>query len=134
MIVAARSSSECAASDRIASEPVAAPTTPLASVSAPDAAIDDSATLCLMSCMCGLGAESRSRDERGRQPVVAGRFDANSWRHSLPEWGRCLRCTIWRTPVLLVQMHAQIFVHANGGASAETFVALEIRNSESGSL
>ena len=47
--VAARSISECAASDRIASEPVSAPTTPFASVSPADAAIEVSATFCLSS-------------------------------------------------------------------------------------
>src|SRR2546430_9793241 len=51
MTVAATSSSECAASERIASEPVASPTAALASVRAADAAIDDNATLCLMSCI-----------------------------------------------------------------------------------
>src|SRR6266545_6835763 len=67
MIVAARSSSECAASDRIASEPVATPTAPLASVKAPDAAIDDNATLCLMSCMSGARCRRRSGGRPSRQ-------------------------------------------------------------------
>src|SRR5882724_8419790 len=64
MMVAARSSSECAASERIASEPVASPTTPLASVRPPEAAIDVSATRCLMSCMARLRGSGRGR---GRQ-------------------------------------------------------------------
>src|SRR5262249_17544479 len=51
MTVAARSSSECAASDRIASEPVASPTAPLASVSPPEAAIEVSATRSLSFCI-----------------------------------------------------------------------------------
>src|SRR3954471_16771621 len=67
MMVAARSSSECAASDRIASEPVASPTAALASVSPPEEGIDVSATRCLMSCMSRLCDRRRSEGERGRQ-------------------------------------------------------------------
>ena len=67
--MAAKSISEWAASDRIASDPVESPTTPLASVSPADAAIEESATFCLAFCMlpravagpgAGVNAEARS--------------------------------------------------------------------------
>src|SRR5262245_39939866 len=51
MIVARKSSAECAASERSASEPENSPTTALAIVSAPDAAIEVSATRSFWSCM-----------------------------------------------------------------------------------
>src|SRR5215467_744851 len=65
MTVAARSSRECAASDRIASDPVAKPTAALASVRTADAAIEDSAALCFMSCMFRLDAATRRDQEPG---------------------------------------------------------------------
>src|SRR5262245_6006656 len=90
MTVAARSSSECAASDRIASEPVASPTTPLASVSPPEAAIDVSATRCLMSCMARLGDERRSGRGSGRQlapiPGLLFQIDADGAKELLNQY------------------------------------------------
>ena len=50
-MVAARSSSECAASDRMARDPVAIPTAALATVNPAEAAIEVSATLSLTSCI-----------------------------------------------------------------------------------
>src|SRR6266566_4725835 len=58
--------SECAASDRMASDPVSTPTTALAPVSPADAAIDPSATRCLTSCIGAAPCRARlaGRDER----------------------------------------------------------------------
>ena len=81
-MVAARSSSECAASDRIASEPVARPTTPLASVSPPDATIEVSATRCLMSCFCCIGCPLASRRDGAVAPVAPG-VNASAYRSAL---------------------------------------------------
>ena len=49
--VAAKSSAECAASDNSASEPDKSPTTALAIVNPPEAAIEVSATRSLLSCI-----------------------------------------------------------------------------------
>src|SRR5256885_14654565 len=51
MMVARKSSAECAASDSSASDPDKPPTTALATVSAPEAAIDVSATRSFWSCI-----------------------------------------------------------------------------------
>jgi hypothetical protein len=51
MTVAAKSSAECAASDNSASEPDSRPTTALAIVSPPEAAIDVSATRSFSDCI-----------------------------------------------------------------------------------
>src|ERR1041384_438247 len=52
--VAAKSSAECAASETSASEPESTPTTALAIVSPPEAAIEVSATRSLFSCISAL--------------------------------------------------------------------------------
>src|SRR6478609_4481114 len=67
MMVAARSISECAASDRIASDPVSTPTTPLPSVMAADAAIEVSATVSLMFRIDVLSPATGSEAGHGRQ-------------------------------------------------------------------
>src|SRR4051794_27630787 len=67
MMVAARSMSECAASDRIASDPVSMPTTPLPSVMAADATIEVSATVSLMFRIDVLSPATGSEAGLGRQ-------------------------------------------------------------------
>src|SRR5262249_16127461 len=98
MTVAARSSSECAASDRIASEPVASPTAPLAIVSPPDAAIDVSATRCLISCMAHSMNGERNGRGRGRQvgPIrgLIFRIDGDDAKKLLNQYfDKCTRAT-----------------------------------------
>src|SRR6266550_2717352 len=61
--------SECAASDRMASDPVSTPATALAPVSPADAAIDPSATRCLTSCIGA--APCRARVAGGEERVNA---------------------------------------------------------------
>src|SRR5205814_10648243 len=66
MMVARKSSAECAASDSSASEPENNPTTALATVSAPEAAIDVSATRSFWSCIDPPSGGARLRDLGGR--------------------------------------------------------------------
>src|SRR3954462_11595315 len=66
-MVAPRAISEWAASDRIASEPLVTPTMAFATVRPADAAIEESATLCLTSCIMCLCAASGSEARRPRQ-------------------------------------------------------------------
>src|SRR5215469_13533467 len=88
--VAARSMSEWAASERIASDPEASPTTALARVSPADTATDPSATRSLTSCIGRLrrrgvagrgGAVNVARMERSgmRVPNKPGFRFAPSW-------------------------------------------------------
>src|SRR4051812_21108868 len=71
MMVARKSSAECAASESSASDPDKAPTTALATVSAPEAAIDVSATRSFWVCIDPPSGGARLRDLRGR---LAHRF------------------------------------------------------------
>src|SRR3954452_5580385 len=66
MTVARKSSAECAASESSASDPDKAPTTAFATVSAPEAAIDVSATRSFWSCIDPPSGGARLRDLRGR--------------------------------------------------------------------
>src|SRR5262249_47711978 len=74
--VAARSMSECAASERIASDPEASPTTALARVSPADTPTDPSATRSLTSCIGRLrprAVAGRARAVNNRSPHEAER-------------------------------------------------------------
>src|ERR1700754_4126603 len=66
MMVARMSRAECAASDTSASEPEKSPTTALAIVSAPDAAIEVSATRSFWSCIDPPSGGARCGNLRGR--------------------------------------------------------------------
>src|ERR1700738_21208 len=66
MTVATRSSSECPASERIASDPVVIPTSALAAVRPADAAIEVRATLSLTSCIAVWPLFDPSRTRRRR--------------------------------------------------------------------
>src|SRR5262245_60830040 len=99
--------SECAASDRIASDPLATPTIPFASVNPPEAAIELSATFSFWSCIrppcCGDMPRVATGDSAVRPPLqntlFVGRDPPNLASQELIR--EELKWLGWRASVLL---------------------------------
>src|SRR3954452_11652075 len=85
--VATKSSAECAASESSASEPEKRPTTALAIVSPPEAAIEVSATRSLVSC---INTPLSSRTRRRREPgsIEHQTATCGTWVPALAPLGR----------------------------------------------
>src|SRR5262249_48290996 len=93
MTVASRSISECAASVRIASEPVAKPTIALAAVKPPEATIEPSATCSFSLAMSGSRAfdTQRARRRQCSLVLVAGVAALRKFKPALAAIGRFAR-------------------------------------------